>query len=353
MTDPLDTMLDTLRTDVPEMSDQAFAAGRARVQAVDDPIPVTTTPEPDAVVVALPKQPALRSPPRRALRLVASAAAVVALAAGVVAVQSGDDQAPVAAAAALNTAADNVTITDPALEPGQYRYIATHSWYMNSGTDYAVLVEQLHEKWIPRDWRDEWLLRREPTGNLTWVYGSAEDATMDPLDVYPRDEFRGPCGDYHFAEEGREPCTLVGSWQVPTPYFLADLPRDPAALYQRLREDVGTGGDTSVVGYVEDVLRSGQVPADLRASLYRALAMVPGLEIAEDVANLDGKQGKAFGIDEGEFRHELIIDPATGEYIGEREVLIETWDGVPAGTVVGFTAVSASVADAIGEKPAS
>jgi hypothetical protein len=157
MTDPLDTMLDTLRSDVPEMSDRAFEAGRARVQAVVDPIPVATTPEPEPVVVALPERRPLRSPPRRLVRLVASAAAVVALAVGVVAVQSGGDQAPVAAAAAaLNTAADNITATDPPVGPGQYRYIAARSRQVGlerPGTPVATLYEHVAETWVPHDQR--------------------------------------------------------------------------------------------------------------------------------------------------------------------------------------------------------
>ncbi len=199
--------------------DRALAALNADQQPDKDALLATR-----ADLMAAAGAPAAAVPVRRRRwsRAAGAAAAIVAVAAGLLVFQSSGENAPTAAA--LNTAADNVTVTDPALEPGQYRYIATHSWYMNSGTDYAVLVEQLHEQWIPREWRDEWLLRREPTGNLDWVLGTAEDAVMDPLQVYPRDEFRGRCGDYHWAEEGRDPCTLAGSWQVPTPAFLAALP---------------------------------------------------------------------------------------------------------------------------------
>ena len=43
--------------------------------------------------------------------------------------------------------------------------------------------------------------------------------------------------------EGREPCALPGSWQTPNAEFFASLPRDPDALYERLRADIGDRGE--------------------------------------------------------------------------------------------------------------
>jgi len=369
MPDPLDTMLDTLRADVPEMSDQAFAAGRARVQAVTDPIPVVTTPEPEPVVVALPKRRPLRSPPARLLRLAGAAAAVVALAAGVVAVQSGGHNAPgkapislpiVTAASVLQSAADNVNSTDPVVAPGQYRYIVHRAWDTATtaaadGKPFAVLAETLIERWVPREWHDEWLLRRQPTGNVEWLLGTAEEAEEAGVPIGPdrNEELRARCGDFYVSEDVViEPCTEDGNWQSPTPEFMAGLPRDPAALHAMLK--TGTGGeiaDPEVVVTVADLLRSGLVPADLRAALYRALALLPGLEITEDVANLAGKHGTAFGIDSDIERQDLIIDPATGEFIGERTVALAGGPLYPAGTVISFSSVSTTVVDAIGMKP--
>jgi hypothetical protein len=50
-------------------------------------------------------------------------------------------------------------------------------------------------------------------------------------------------------------------------------------------------------------------------------------------------------------RDDLIVDPGTGQYIGERTVQLRTQDGVKAGTVTEFSAVSTSVADRLGEQP--
>jgi hypothetical protein len=366
MTDPLDTMLDSLRTDVPEMSDQAFAAGRARVQAVDDPITVATTSEPDAVVVELPKQQALRSPPRRALRLVASAAAVVALATGLVAIQSDRGQEPVvvSSAEALNAAAENTTATEPPVGPGQYRYTATRVSMVGGTESLTWMSESLDELWVPQDMAQEWLLRRSSTpGTTEWIRGSAEEAAANGIDVdEPQShDFRGPCGDYGADDEGRAPCTAEPTWYMPSPEFFDEMPRDPAALLVRLGEPVqgaipvgdehngkpATVIDSAIVG-----LGTGLVPTDLRAAIYRAIALMPEVEITEGVANLDGRIGTAFGVTKDGRRQELIVDTTTGEFLGERLIATEADGDTPAGRVYRQTAMTTAVADEIGVPPA-
>jgi hypothetical protein len=333
-----------------EELDRALAALNADLAPDERVLAQTRT---DVVTAAGEPVPVLRAR-RRWPRLAASAAAVAAITVGVLVVQTGGENAPSAeAATALNTAADNITATDPVLSPGQYRYIAGHEWTMDTavtgGKAYSALVEHLKERWVPADWHAEWLERGSVTGNLTWLQGTAEEAGTAGVRIgeYPSYEQRVRCGD--FGAEG-EPCSGDGSWQGPTPEFLAGLPRDPAVLYERLRTD--SGGGPQVVTYTADVLRSGLVPADLRAALYRALAMVPDLEITADVANLDGRRGTAFGIESGPERQDVIVDPATGEFIGERRVATEGWPGIPPGTVTGYTSVTTTVVDEIGVKPA-
>ncbi|MGI8417075.1 MAG: CU044_5270 family protein, partial [Nakamurella sp.] len=145
-----------------------------------------------------------------------------------------------------------------------------------------------------------------------------------------------------------------GNWQDPNKTWMAALPRDPATLYARLAADTkGHGSDpnTEMLVYATDALRTGLLPADLRAALYRALAKVPGMEIADSTANLDGRVGVAFGIQDAIQRDETIIDPANGSFIGEREISTQAEGGIPAGTVTGYTAVTTAVVDTIGQPP--
>jgi hypothetical protein len=344
--DPIDTLLAELRADVPEMSEQAFAAGRARVQEIVAPVAVVATPEQDMSVTPMRKRPLLRSPPR----LIASAAAVVALVAGVLVVQTvrSDDAVPVASAAVvvqLNSAADKVAAKDQPLRPGQYRYLTSRTWGLSTShlvgddgtlTDMGLsyLREDVRELWVPADPKEECLLRQGPTGKYKWVVGDDEKARESGVDL-PRPEtsdLRVPCGDF----DG-------GGWQQPSTEFLASLPRDPGQLYDRLRRDsTGHGGNLNqeMLTYATDALSTGLVPADLRAALYRALAKVPGLEITEKVANLDGRTGTAYGISADGVRRDVIIDPATGDFIGGREIDQDGVSGAPAGTVTSYSSVS-------------
>jgi hypothetical protein len=348
--DPLDELIGDLRTDVPELSAEAFAASRARLRSVIEPVPVTTEPQPDAAVVPLPKKRMLRSPPRR---LIASAAAAVVLAVSVLFVQAArsDSPAPAASAAAtLNSAADNINPVDEPIEPGQYRYITTHTRGLNQFTvptdgddpePFIALEDWTHEEWVPADLAQQCVLRSHATGR-TWMAGDeerAKEAGIEPLTTEVHEEVK--------------PCTDSGDWsRYPSAEFLASVPRDPRQLYDLLRHKpmpVAMSDASWVMNRVSATLSSGRAPADLRAALYRALALLPGLQVTERVANLDGHQGTALGLTENGERHDLIIDPATGQYIGERTVHMSDDYDLPPGTIVSYTSVSNPVVvDAVG-----
>lgn len=277
--------------------------------------------------------------------------------------------ASAAAAQALNQAADATTIhaKDEALKPGQYQYFETDAWYMNttamassgSGSSagptpiFVALAHTKSQRWSPADWTGTWLERRTDTGERKWIVGSEADAKkagMDPTDRPTAEpDYRGTCQSYF-----QNVCAGDGNWQGPTKPWIAALPRDPDQLYDRLAADAqghGINDTAEMLVYATDALREGLLPADLRAALYRAMARIPGIEIVDSAANLDGQVGVAFAIEDGIRRSETIIDPKTGAFIGERDVLTGNSDGIPAGTVAGYTAVHTAVVDKIGQVP--
>jgi hypothetical protein len=112
------------------------------------------------------------------------------------------------------------------------------------------------------------------------------------------------------------------------------LPTIPRALYGRLFAG-GTAHNA-----VEDVRQLDVYPIGprLRAALYRALALVPGIRDAGRVRTLTGQVGEAIGAG-GE---ELIIDPRTGTMLGSRSVVTESDSravNLPAGTISGQVAI--------------
>jgi hypothetical protein len=136
------------------------------------------------------------------------------------------------------------------------------------------------------------------------------------------------------------------------PDFYAPLPRDPQALLGWLRDLTAnrSGPSGTVFHWAVQLLRTGLVPADLRASLYRALALLDGVTVTDGKANLDGRVGVAVTIEDVHERRELIVDPATGDFIGERTVTgpQPRQAYIEPGTVTSCSAITTKVVDGIG-----
>ncbi|WP_086820054.1 CU044_5270 family protein [Allokutzneria sp. NRRL B-24872] len=353
----LDAGLDDL-ADVPEMTESAFRSGRARLFAAMEE---TTTPEDELTITQdIHEAPATTAqPPRRTGRWLVAAAAVGVLTVGALFSQTvvfdGAGEAHARAVEALNKAADlAVNTTDPKLGPGQFLYRSLRAegittYYEGGASSGGVL----QETWIPADQRQLWLDRRANLGKEKWLpglEGKGEPSSSTPPKMLG--DWRAPCGDFaYFAQGSRKSCDK-GDWYNPTPEFLAALPKDPKQLYEKLVASF-PGGDAAVVGGAGSLLGSGRVPADVRAAIYRALSHVPSLSITADVANLDGRKGTALGIRQGAEFHDVIIDPATGRYIGLRTVMAEAAEGLKAGTVRSSSALRTAVVNEIGIVPAS
>lgn len=302
---------------------------------------------------------AVNRPVRRKRRwaygLTAAAAVVTLVVTGFV-VTTNSPGGTAEAKAGLNAAADHVVAKDPVIPPGKYRYRVSHEWNYSMmelapNKSVSFLEESLIETWIPADRSQEWMQRKAPTGNRKLLSGTQQElerATKLMGDSEP-EVLRAKCGDFYL-NEGEKPCTQAGSWQDPSPEWAASLPRDPKALYKRLKKDAphNSRGETELLVYAADALRTGEVPADVRSALYRALGYLDNLEVSDRAANLDGKVGIAYGSDDGEERQEIIIDPRTGDFIGERKVFTS---GKDRGDVIGFSSVATSIVDKIGVRP--
>jgi hypothetical protein len=321
------TLLRTVREDAAPASDDTIDAGRrALVERIGS------------------------RPPKRHRRLKRagwiSGGTVVALGVGatlvltnVVGLAGWRGGADAAAAESLGrAAAATITASDPVVGPGQYLKIDTVAVYAGVEDDSTSLAHQDGQMYVPADHAGDWVWVRDPM-TVVQTFGTA-----------PEDVQGGPSS----SDEPEIIRAAGGAWYNgrPTAWGLDALPRDPQQLLNYIyRVTIGQGPspDTEALVFIADTLRTGVVPADLRSSLYRALAGIPGVTISDRQATLDGRTGIAFGRDEpawGE-RQEVIIDPTTGLMIGERQVALtdHTLPGVPAGTVVGWTAVTTTVVD--------
>ncbi len=267
-----------------------------------------------------------------------------------------------------------LAVSDRSVRPDQYRYVETHAWWLGTFGPHQFLTEQRLRMWVPRRTERDWLLVRELTGAQQWLTGSAEQAAddgFDVRDVAPVGRFTAAHGVFdHSAgyqdydvdldldldlrfDEARcagAPVPPRGSWKAPTPEFFARLPLDPQQLLAQLVED-NPGAWFGPFAAAVTALRTGLVPAPLRAALYKALTGLPGVGIGR-AANLDGLDCLALVHDAGPTRTELMVDPTDGRFAGERDtVRADSRSGLPTGTVISTTAVRTAVVDGPGLRP--
>ncbi|MCX5212642.1 CU044_5270 family protein [Kitasatospora sp. NBC_00240] len=156
-----------------------------------------------------------------------------------------------------------------------------------------------------------------------------------------------------------------GSWLEPNPKpglngptyeYLAALPTDPDTLLRKVyKETKGQGQTPDQEAFVTigDLLREQVAPPAVSAALYRAAAKIPGVSVVDDAVDASGRHGVAVALVHGGTRTEWIFDRSSYEFLGEREVVVDTGNswGAP-GTVVGQSAVlGRGVVDAAGERP--
>ena len=79
------------------------------------------------------------------------------------------------------------------------------------------------------------------------------------------------------------------------------------------------GPDGEAFTTIGDMIKEEIVPPQLAAALYRAAALIPGVTLAGHVANAVGQPGIGISWSNSQSRSEWIFDPATLQFIGERD----------------------------------
>ncbi|GAB3990426.1 hypothetical protein GCM10029978_118280 [Actinoallomurus acanthiterrae] len=123
-----------------------------------------------------------------------------------------------------------------------------------------------------------------------------------------------------------------GLWKHNYP-LLAALPTDPAALDAFVASHEFIGGlkprnaeerAVALYGQYCAILRNGVAPPKIVAAVYRAIARLPGVTLRKNTVDLAGRPAIAVGrVEEGYLFREILIDPKTYAYLGERDVAIK------------------------------
>ncbi|MFK0239418.1 CU044_5270 family protein [Microbacterium sp. NPDC090281] len=365
------TLLRSTRDQTRVPSHEALARGRAAlVSQIDGELPVTLFAHvgDDTAFVPLKTRRRRRTVAWAGFSVLGAASVIVALVAtnvlGVAGWNGGAD--PAAASALRSAAAAAIQVSDPVVGPGQYLFVRTDGVFTGVGTleedadriraqggeiqpsdDVAILVSTHDELYVPAERKDTWVWI-SCTSQPSQTFGPrserfaeeyAEDMNTYDLDVirqFPGGVTPGG-GSFGGYAEG-----------TTTSIDYDALPREPRLLLDRiyeLNENSGQSRDGQALEWIISTLQWGIVPADFRAALYKAAAEIPGVEITDAQATLDGTTGIAIGRLEtaSNTRHEFIVDPETGQYIGERRVTLDGYAGMPPGTVTDWTAVTAAV----------
>ena len=154
----------------------------------------------------------------------------------------------------------------------------------------------------------------------------------------------------------------------PTDYAsLVALPTEPSALLQWIYEDMGGLGETPEGRYstaysmLSAVLRESILPPKTEAAVFRALKQIPGVTLVKGRVDAAGRPALGLGrVTEGWLHEELLLDPATYAYLGERSVAIkdhtsrgvDTAVPVKKGDLLNITVrIKAGIVDKAGQRP--
>lgn len=247
--------------------------------------------------------------------------------------------------------------TDPQVRQDQYLKITTiHRWSSGiqqdcEGCDWAVVMDkETFTTWKPGDPTKPWWLERSGRVPQSGLNEAGRKYMQTP---------RGPTVPHEVrsALDGQFYGPTTPTWREPTDAWMGAIPRDPQELRRRLAADVAASPAPSATSpdvgpsvrlqafnRVMDLLQTGRVPSDLRAALFRTLALVEGITVTEQAAQLEGRTGVAIGILERGGHLDIVLDPATGEFIGIRNVVtVDTPSGIKAGSVIGQVTVTGLV----------
>ncbi|MFC5747551.1 CU044_5270 family protein [Actinomadura rugatobispora] len=100
------------------------------------------------------------------------------------------------------------------------------------------------------------------------------------------------------------------------------IPTDPAALLRKVGGDRPKGREMAYLTLIT-LLRDNVYPPATEATIFRAIKLIPGVTLLKDRADAAGRPALALGLTTGWVREEVLLDPRTYSYLGERAIAIK------------------------------
>jgi hypothetical protein len=219
------------------------------------------------------------------------------------------------------------TSPQPVPGPGQYIFVTSVDTWMTDGDTRSWLTVDYRQLWQSVDGRKASLLR----------------------DTILRNE-RLPWGRPAPAAGRRVSWVSMPAQACPPPLrarypFLTTLPTNPARLRAWIygHKNGGQSADDQAWTDIGDLLGGGKLmPPKLAAALFKVAATIPGATVISHATDAAGRAGIAVArVAQGSQEDsELIFDPRTYRYLGERSTITAPVKNVgPAGTVIGSSAL--------------
>jgi RNA polymerase sigma-70 factor (ECF subfamily) len=254
-----------------------------------------------------------RLPRVRVFALAAGPVAAAVIIVGVFVLGSSPIGPSSAAAAVLNRLAQRIAAQPLTPQPGQYLYVDSKNDYSSTAvranrsgpsgscTTFALRRRQI---WIGADGSG---LIRETTGPTQYASAGDRAACLEEDPKGTLQSAGGTSNDWFAAQ-----CLLAGP---PGGGDWSAISTDPHELLQQMRERDG-GPPTAAEDFVHvgDFLRETGAPPAVRAALYQAAALIPGVKSLGTVRDHDGRSGLGIAYD----NFELIFDSQTGELLAEQ-----------------------------------
>jgi hypothetical protein len=142
---------------------------------------------------------------------------------------------------------------------------------------------------------------------------------------------------------------------TPLPGYVRDLPTKTDDMLDYLYEHSSGGNprDQQAFTTAADLIREAYISPATLATVFDAVARIPGVAVAGDVTDEAGRHGVAVAITEVQgMRTELIFDKTSHAFLGTRSVMVRDSDGLHKGDVFESSAVlRVAIVDRVGQTP--
>jgi hypothetical protein len=242
-----------------------------------------------------------------------------------------------------------VALRGPALAPRPSRFVFVESLTASAtftqrrpGHAAKVTIQpELREIWLSVNGTRDGLLREQPrTGT----------APGHPTGPWQYTTLPGCHGRHH-------PRPTGAAWANgcnPTPGAPRDLPTTTTGMLRYLYQHRAGQNPPDQQAFITagDLIRESYIPPAALAAVFRATAHIPGVTVARGAVTADGKRGIAVQRIFNGISQQLIFDPASYAFIGEREEVISATGGLRPGTIMDSTAVlRVAIVDRAGQLP--